>query len=102
MKTEFKGTKGFHQVMYSAGVCLGVGVKLDVNYYQYTCNSILPDSDKLYEIEKDEIIANMQLYSAAPDLLEACIRLVNDVPIGSENYEAYNLAKAAIKKALNL
>lgn len=42
------------------------------------------------------------LIAAAPDLLEACIRLVNDVTIGSENYEAYNLARAAIKKALNL
>lgn len=66
---EFKGTKGPLEKKFVGPICIGIGTVGD--YSQITANSILPETDAEYEEEKIELEANMQLYAAAPDLLEA-------------------------------
>lgn len=65
---EFKGTKGKLKRQYVSGVCIGIGTKGD--YSIMTANSILPETDEEYEKEREEIEANMLLYSKAPEMLE--------------------------------
>lgn len=73
---EFKGTKGKLEPKYVSGICIGIGTVGD--FSQITANSILPETDKEYNAEKEEIEANMLLYSKAPELLEFLIELYND------------------------
>ena len=50
----------------------------------------------------NEFRANAQLIAAAPDLLKACIDLINSIPpwdIEDEDKEMLNPIKAAIEKA---
>lgn len=105
---EFKGTKGHHQLMFNSNICFGIGVKSadNPNYYHMTCNTILPDTDEKYEIEKDEIIANMKLYAAAPELLEALETLIDALDVKNNETTTYietciKYGKAAINKAIH-
>ncbi len=74
---DFKGTKGKHKLQFVSGVCIGIGVELEPNYTQMIANTILPDTDKEYAKQKEEIEANMQLYTSAPELLEACQQIMH-------------------------
>lgn len=66
-----KYTKGKWQKIYSHNVCIGVAIKTDINYYQMICNSILPDTDGDYAVQKPNIEADMTLISKAPEMHEA-------------------------------
>jgi hypothetical protein len=95
---EFKGTKGPLEPIYIYDVCIGIGTIGD--YTQITANSILPDTDEDYDIEKEEIEANMKLYAAAPDLLrelEDCVMMLEGLHVQESALES---AKKAIEKAL--
>lgn len=96
---EFKGTKGELELKYVSGVCIGIGTVGD--YAQITANTILPDTDEDYEIEEEEIVANMKLYAASPQILEALIEIL---PIAEEfinkNHPTHKKAIESIKKAL--
>lgn len=97
---EFKGTKGELELKFAGTICIGIGTK--GNYSQITANSILPETDKEYKKEKEEIEANMKLYAAAPELLEALkfalegMELADEVEFSEEIFSA----KKAIEKAL--
>lgn len=94
--SEFKGTKGEHKPIFVSGICIGIGVELEPNYNQMIVNTILPDTDKEYNNQKEEIEANVKLYCAAPDLLEALINAVDHKKGWAK------AAKLAILKALNI
>lgn len=62
-------------------ICMGVGVETKIKggvYVEYICNSILPETDKEYNKQHLEIVRNMKLIAAAPDLLEALQNIEND------------------------
>jgi len=99
---KFKGTKGVLEMKFMpGGICIGIGTVGD--YCQITANSILPESDEEYAKEKEELEANMQLYAAAPELLEVLMEAAiyfkaNNV--GDSTNTILNRAKNAIEKAL--
>jgi len=99
---DFKGTNNLMPI-YVQGICIGVGTKEEVSFI--TCNSILPDTDEEYEEEKEVIEANMKLYAAAPDLLQALDDLLDELS-GQSLESSTNMyltnAKKAINKALGL
>jgi len=95
---EFKGTKDL-KVIRVSGIPIGVGTRDEVS--RITCNSLLPDSDEDWEKEKEVTEADMKLYAASPDLLQAAIDFVNKVDEGrARSTDSYNKFKAAIDKVL--
>lgn len=52
-------------------IITGIMVELSPNYYQRIFDTVLPESDKDYIKEHEEINANVKLACAAPDLLDA-------------------------------
>lgn len=102
--SEFKGTKGewladvFNYPSEPKKIITGIKVKLAPNYYQRIFDTILPDSDKDYIKESEEIEANVKLVCAAPDLLKA---LIDIIKISDRDHAVWNNAKAVIKKATN-
>lgn len=113
---KFKGTPGEWKPIFVQGICIGVAQSAINQVNQVVCNSILPDTDEEYAIEKEQIEADMNLIAAAPELLEACLKLAEwdkKHPAGKlypdheakkleqELTEIVNMAKAAIDKALN-
>jgi hypothetical protein len=53
-------------------ICTGVGVNIEVasgTYTEFVCNSMLPDTDKEYIKQQDQIEADMKLIAAAPDMI---------------------------------
>src|SRR5690606_14524327 len=65
---EAKHTPGPLELKYVNDICIGIGTVGP--FGKITANSILPDSDEEYKIEKKEIVANMILYASAPDLID--------------------------------
>lgn len=52
-------------------VCIGVGVDERViggTYTTFVCNSMLPDSDPKYIQQEENILADMRLIAAAPEM----------------------------------
>jgi len=97
---KFKGTKGVLEMKFMpGGICIGIGTVGD--YCQITANSILPESDEEYAKEKEELEANMQLYAAAPNLINACNNAIYELELinGSKEIAVLELRKA-IEKAL--
>jgi hypothetical protein len=102
-KYEFKGTKGEWTLgdenNYSCEVCIGE-----------TVASLVRDTkmSERYIISREEMLSNAHLIAAAPELLQACIHMVEyddrgralGEPRISETW--YNEMKRAINKALNL
>jgi hypothetical protein len=64
---KFKGTQGKLERKYVGSICIGIGTTGLLS--KITANSILPETDGEYEDEKEEIEANMLLYSKSPELL---------------------------------
>lgn len=96
---EFKGTKGKLELKYVSGICIGIGTE----YGMMTANSILPDSDKEYEIEREEIESNMLIYSKAPEMLGMLIELEAEAMITpSFTSERLLRLKQLIKEATDL
>lgn len=83
---EFKGTKEKLERKYVSDVCIGIGTIGD--FSQITANSILPETDKEYEKERQEIEANMLLYSKSPELLLNAQMQVDAVDLS--NLDFYN------------
>ena len=97
---NWKGTPGKLEIKFMPGdICIGIGTVGD--YCQITANSILPESDEEYAKEKEELEANMRLYAAAPELLEA-LNMFVDYCYGTELQESerFKKGKEAIEKAL--
>ena len=87
--SEFKGSKGKLERKYVSSICIGIGTIGD--YSKMVANSILDhiDTDEDYAVEKEEIEANMLLYSKAPEMLEmlkSCVKAFEQLgmkePIG--------------------
>lgn len=54
-------------------ICTGVGIKSDMGfgaYFTMICDMVLPDSDKEYIEQHEEIKANAELIAAAPETLK--------------------------------
>ena len=101
MEKKFKGTKNL-KVLTVGGIVIGVGTDDEVS--KVTCNSILPDTDEEYEKEREVIEADMMLYAAAPDLLEALEDLLDELSgqsLESSTSLYIQKAKEAINKALD-
>ena len=96
---NWKGTPGKLEIKFMPGdICIGIGTVGD--YCQITANSILPESDEEYAKEKEELEANMRLYAAAPELLEALMSIENDNNSIPESI--WEMRNKAIEKALKL
>ena len=80
----------------SGEICIGIGTK--GLYSQITANSILPETDEEYKQQKEEIEANMKLYAAAPEILEALLSIENDN--NSIPKSIWEMRNKAINKAL--
>ena len=99
---EFKGTQG-------AWVDMG-GDNLSIDIVLPDNTTISIDRCDRFSgkpvIERSQMEANAHLTAAAPDLLEACIDLVEQFervePLYSKDKEIINKAKKAIHKALNI
>jgi len=97
---EFKGTKGQLEPIYIGTICIGIGTVGE--YSQVTANSLLPETDEEYETEKEEIEANMRLYAASPELLEALTEIyetINSPGVTNLNWIS-NRCSESINKAL--
>ena len=113
---EFKGTKGKWFPNVISTITIGVNAEIERNkvgvYSQNVCEFILPDTDSEYETQREEIEANAQLISAAPELLEALqksLPLMEELRDEMENSgdgvdkdieRAIKVSKQAINKAL--
>ena len=117
--SEFKGTKGNWQMIFNhykkepKKICTGVGVVKQINdsseYTEFICNSLLPETDKEYLKQRDQIEADMKLIASAPKLLAALIeisegkgRYNEDKLIHASNTieDMIQLAKEAINEAI--
>lgn len=106
-----KHTPGPWQLAFIKGdidICIGVQTIPENGYSQMIVNTILPNTDKEYLKEREELEANAKLISAAPDLLEVCILLDElknkilpfaETPHFEDAHDLITKAKAAIKKA---
>jgi hypothetical protein len=111
MSKEFKGTKGewnfengrifgvqdnggfaFHAFVADAGFDSVFNNETAIN------NNLTPEVD----LKREEVIANMKLIAAAPDLLEALRQIMKEVndPVISRGY-INNVCNKAISKALD-
>jgi len=99
---NWKGTPGKLEIKFMPGdICIGIGTVGD--YCQITANSILPESDEEYAKEKEELEANMRLYAAAPELLEALQIYLGEIERSPNKFswlEKRRIAEKAIKKAI--
>ena len=107
MKYEFKGTQSpgsCWELCYSGGKCIGVTMPFENGVLHVpVCGSVSPDTDEEYEKEKEQIIADMTLIAAAPDLLQACLAAWEHINVSyPAGAEAVSNVKAAIEKALNI
>lgn len=102
---KFTGTQGDWKIHRISGCIMGVGVELQPGFTQMVCESLLPDTDEEYEKIEPQILADMSLISAAPDLLQACI-VMNSVlePLIDNPVHKNEMIKLrqAIHKALNI
>ena len=95
---KFKGTPGKLEIKFmQGGICIGIGTVGD--YCQITANSILPETDEEYAKEKKELEANMRLYAASPELIEALQDLVKYCE-ENDTHAELELAYNALNKAL--
>lgn len=115
---EFKGTAGKWEMVFMKydyepkTICTGVGVSKDVpfgKYYEMVCESLLPETDKEYLGQREQIEANMKLIAAAPQMLTTLIeisegkgRYNEDKLIHASNAieDMIQLAKKAINEAI--
>lgn len=66
-----KHTPGPWKVVNHGSICIGVGCYTKLkNYSRMIVNTILPETDEKYELEKAELEANARLIAAAPEMLE--------------------------------
>lgn len=109
---KMKHTPGPWYPSFHAGICIGVQNSPD-GFTQMICNSILPETDDMYEKWGEQIEADMKLIAAAPDLLEALeelmrfeasLRMVmfNKLQAPEPFLKALDNAEAAIRKARGL
>ena len=94
--SDFKGTKGNWQMIFNhykqepKRICTGVGIVEKINdsseYTEFVCNSLLPETDKEYLKQKEQIEADMKLIASAPKMLAALIEI-------SEGKDRYNVDK---------
>lgn len=104
---KMKHTPGPWYPSFHAGICIGVQNSPD-GFTQMICNSILPETDDMYEKWGEQIEADMKLIAAAPDLLEALEAFVTDIEghpsVAAREHYGLLMAKAkeAIKKARGL
>ncbi len=73
---KFKGTKGEWFANKISGIIIGVNAVVDKSnfgvYSQNVCEFILPETDKEYFNEKNEIEANAQLIADAGNTINKC------------------------------
>jgi hypothetical protein len=116
---EFKGTKGNWQIIYNyykkepKKVCTGVGIVDKINngeYTEFVCNSLLPETDKEYLKQHEQIEADMKLIASAPKMLAALIKISEGKGRYNENKlihasntieDIIQLAKEAINEAIS-
>lgn len=77
--SQFKGTKGKLTKIYNGNVCIGIGVPIGKNYFEFTANSVIPDcegwSDKKVSASLEVMEYDMTLYSHAPEMIEMLIEM---------------------------
>ena len=113
---KFTGTQGNWKTHRISGCIMGIGVESQPGFTQMVCESLLPDTDEEYEKIEPQILADMSLISAAPDLLQALTNMNNVLDdMWNDNNRGYKteyynkkIQKAqqdslkAIHKALNI
>lgn len=99
MEQQFKGTKGqWHRAIKRGGIGRLVGV--NGNNFQPLCEILYSGG---YGMTKEEVEANANLVSAAPDLLNALIEVANLLEENEPNCylrKHYNWITSALNKAL--
>ncbi len=95
----FEGTKGqWHRTIKRGGVGRLVGVTR--NNFQPLCEILYPAG---YGMTTEEVEANANLVSAAPDLLNALVEITNLLEEHEPNWylrKHYNLITSALNKAM--
>ena len=104
---EFKGTKGNWQMVFNnykqepKKICTGVGIVEKINdsseYTGFVCNSLLPETDKEYLIQREQIEADMKLIAAAPLMLKTLQHLS---AVGGLGFDNHRYIDEAINEAL--
>lgn len=113
MKTKepkgFKGTPGIWQTFEISEICMGVeatDTEGQFGYGQVLCNPILPDTDEQYDIEKEEILSNMQLMACSKELIVCLQEMLylfdRGLSEGTTGRIYCDGAKDLIKKALTI
>ena len=109
--SEFKGTKGKFERVYVNGICIGIGTVGQIR--QMTANSVIDhiETDEEYELEREEIEANMLIYSKAPEMLEMLKQIieqanevvyVNSMGASETYFQLINQAEELIKEATQI
>ena len=95
---QFKGTKGqWHKATKRGGIGTLIGVTR--NNFQSLCEILYPGG---YSMTKEEVEANANLVSAAPDLLDALVEVAQLLEEHEPNWylrKHYNLITSALNKA---
>jgi len=84
-------------------ICIGVGKVEKLNGGKYTelvCNSILPNTDKEYLAQKENIEADMRLIASAPEMLEA-LKRVNRYFVDLQNRCALSPSEESVWKEVS-
>jgi hypothetical protein len=101
---EFKGTKGIHKPIKIHGICIGVGIDSGNGTQRMIANSILDhiNSEEDYNLEKEEIEANMLLYSKALELLLMVDKLCEELEWHQVSVKIAKQGRKLIKEATEL
>lgn len=62
------------ELSFVSGVCIGLEKVISAGplgkYSEVVCNTILPETDEEYEVQKKEIEGRMKLFAAAPEMYD--------------------------------